>query len=259
MGRFIERNIDERAGGPAVGGGGQVEVTEKSGVELVHIPGGEFLMGSPPDEDGRSDNEGPQHLVKVSPFWLGRYPVTNEQFSLFLKENPDARPPEYWGDRTLNEPRQPVVGVCWEEARAFAEWAGGRLPTEAEWELACRAGTTGARYEEDLDAIAWYAVNTAGGTQPVGTKKPNAWGLYDLLGNVDEWCGDWFARYGDGLACDPRGPESGSRRVARGGSWFSEPEFVRAAHRNRLWTPGNRNNGVGFRMARGEMPTACAV
>ncbi len=228
-------------------------VTEKGGVELLPIPGGEFLMGSPPDEEGRFDHEGPQHRVKVSSFWLSRYPVTNEQYGRFLKENPRVEVPEYWGHRMLNQAQQPVVGVTWEQAKAFAEWVGARLPTEAEWEYACRAGTTGTRYEQDLDAIGWFRGNSGGGPHPVGQKKPNAWGLYDMLGNVYEWCNDGWRHYSEGgaLAINPVGPDAGSVRVYRGGSWDTSERYVRAASR-RAYARSDAGPTLGFRIARSQ-------
>jgi formylglycine-generating enzyme required for sulfatase activity len=237
-------------GGPSKG---KVEVTARGGVELVFIEGGEFLMGSPPGERGRSDDER-QHRVKVSSFWLARYPVTNEQYGRFLKENPHIKPPEFWGNRRFNQAQQPVVGVTWYDAAAFAKWAGGRLPTEAEWEYACRAGTTGARYDDDLDAIAWWDKNSGGATHPVGQKKPNAWGLYDMLGNVWEWVADWYGEYPEKPVTDPPGPSRGTGRVVRGWSWgLNDPSRLRGANRNWIG-PGRSYSFLGFRCARGVDP-----
>ena len=125
---------------------------------------------------------------------------------------------------------------------------GFRLPTEAEWEYACRAGTTGARYG-NLDDVAWYSSNSGSTTHPVRRKQPNAWGLYDTLGNVFEWCWDWWDTYPSGVVTDPVGPGSGSYRVGRGGSWSGGAQFARAAYRGR-WTPGRRFVNLGFRLAR---------
>lgn len=232
---------------PAIG----VEVTQNGGVELVRIPGGEFMMGSPADEPGRHADEGPQHRVKVSPFWLGRYPVTNEQYERFLKANPGVRAPSRWGDRRFNQAQQPVVGVTWFEAKAFADWAGGRLPTEAEWELACRAGVTAARYEQDLGAISWHGNNSGSGPHPVSEKKANAWGLHDILGNVWEWCSDWRGHYpkGGALVSEPAGPGMGTHRIIRGGSWRSNVALVRAAYRL-SFEPSRDDDSVGLRLAR---------
>ena len=123
-----------------------------------------------------------------------------------------------------------------------------RLPTEAEWEYACRAGTTGARYGK-LGEVAWYEDNSDGETHRVGTKAPNAWGLYDMLGNVWEWCQDWHGSYPSGPVTDPTGPSTGSYRVYRGGSWDFAAGGVRAAYRGGD-SPGYRNVDLGFRVAR---------
>jgi formylglycine-generating enzyme required for sulfatase activity len=232
---------------------------ERSGIEMVLIPGGRFVMGSPESEVGRWGNEGPQHEVELSPFYLARTPVTNEQYGRYLAANPGTQEPEYWADRKLNQPQQPVVGVTWDEARTFAAWTGARLPTEAEWEYACRAGTTTATYagdlasaEEDavLNDIAWYRRNSEGRTQPVGGKKANAWGLSDTLGNVWEWCADRLGEYAASPAKDPTGALEGGGRVLRGGSWRGDARLVRAAARNGR-EPAYRDQLFGFRVARG--------
>ncbi|MDP8225188.1 MAG: SUMF1/EgtB/PvdO family nonheme iron enzyme [Candidatus Lernaella stagnicola] len=227
--------------------------TEPGGVELVHIPGGSFMMGrSEDDEVRRWSDELPRHSVTLNEFYLGRYPVTNEEYGRFLTDNPKSKEPEFWADRKWNQPTQPVVGVTWDDAKAFAEWAGGRLPSEAEWEFACRTGTTGSRYGT-LDEIAWYKGNSNGQLQPVGLKKPNAFGLYDTLGNVWEWCeDDWHENY-DGA------PDNGSTwvkqkrgesaRVVRGGSWGDLAVYVRASIRGG-GNPDYRGSNVGFRISR---------
>jgi formylglycine-generating enzyme required for sulfatase activity len=239
----------------------EILVTEKGGIELVPIPGGTFTMGSPKNEVGRYDDEGPQHQVTLSPFWLGRYPVTNEEYGRFLAETPNVKPPEYWADRRFNQARQPVVGVSWDDAAAFATWAGGRLPTEAEWEYACRAGTTTATYAGDLkndnrdsvlDDIAWYRANSGGQLPVVGKKKGNPWGLHDLLGTVYEWCGDGFGPYPNEPVTDPVGPRFADvgRRVVRGGSWDDGVWGTRSANRVGV-QPGDRFYSLGFRFSRG--------
>ncbi|MEM7244365.1 MAG: SUMF1/EgtB/PvdO family nonheme iron enzyme [Acidobacteriota bacterium] len=216
----------------------QVLVTERGGVELVEIPGGRFVMGSPGSEEERRSNEG-QREVEVSGHWLGRYPVTNEEYGRFLKERPEHGSPRFWDDQRFNDPRQPVVGVSWADARAFCEWAGGRLPTEAEWEHACRAGTT-TRYwsgdaEEELARVDWYRGNSGGELHVVGELEANPWGLNDIHGNVREWCED----------------EMGASRVIRGGSWYDAAGGCRAACRLRL-RPGGRWWYLGFRLSRGQ-------
>ena len=238
-----------------------IVLTDKGGVELVPIPDGTFIMGSPEDEVGRYDDEGPQHEVTLSPFWLGLYPVTNEEYGRFLSDNPDVNPPKYWADRKCNQARQPVVGVSWDDAVAFATWAGGRLPTEAEWEYACRAGTTTATYAGNLknkkvdpvlDNIAWYGANSGDQLPTVGQKKGNAWGLHDMLGTVWEWCSDDFGPYPKRPVTDPVEPRSavGRLRVFRGGSWNYIARSVRSADRFRD-EPGFRSIFLGFRVARG--------
>jgi formylglycine-generating enzyme required for sulfatase activity len=206
------------------------------------------MMGSPKTDRESYDRERPEHDVTVPPYYLGRYPVTNEEYGRFLKARPDVREPEYWADRRYNQARQPVVGVSWEDASLFAAWAGCRLPTEAEWEYACRAGTMQSRYGE-LDAIAWYGDKRQQGTQPVGLKQPNVWGLHDMLGNVWEWCSDWYGVYSTNPAHDPSGPMLGSQRVVRGGSWNNDARYLRAATRIGN-TPDYRNLNLGFRLAR---------
>jgi formylglycine-generating enzyme required for sulfatase activity len=224
--------------------------------ELVRIPAGSFLMGSPKNEKGRYDEEGPQHLVQVPAFYLGRYPVTNVQYELFLKKNPKAPKPWYWADRQFNQPRQPVVGVNWEDARQYAKWAGLRLLSEAEWEYACRARTPTRFYtgdeDADLDRAGWFRVNSKGSTHPVGEKEPNAFGLYDIHGNVCEWVeDDWHDTY-DGAPFDGQAWIDDPRtafRVFRGGGWRGGAPNCRSAARSRD-APGDRYVDIGFRLAR---------
>ena len=233
--------------------------------ELVFVPGGTFLMGSPESEPKRSDNEGPQHEVTLAPFRLAKHPVTNEQYARFLQANPGARRPKYWGAAKFNQPTQPVVGVSWDEANRYCEWAGLVLPTEAQWEYACRAGTTTPfSFGDDItpeqvnyDGNHPYAGAKKGEYRkhpvPAGSLPPNAWGLHEMHGNVWEWCQDWYVSYrdnparpGDGL----RGIHSASLRVLRGGSWnFSAGGGCRSACR--LWRHADVRIGiVGFRPAR---------
>ncbi|TAN51704.1 MAG: hypothetical protein EPN21_05935 [Methylococcaceae bacterium] len=231
-------------------------VSDQGGVELVLIPGGRFLMGSP-NGVGNAD-ERPQHEVEIQPFYLGRYPVTNEEYARFLRANPDMKEPKLWGDRLFNQARQPVVGVDWEDARRFAEWAGGRLPSEAEWEYACRAGTTTAYWWGDDIGINCANCRGSGSqwsgrqTSPVGAFEPNAFGVYDTSGNVWEWLQDgWHGNYygapTDGSAWYAGGDSS--RRVVRGGSWITNPRSLRSAYRDG-YTTGEADDNLGFRLAR---------
>lgn len=231
--------------------GGELLVAGPAAVELVLIPSGTFRMGSPETELARDDDETPPHRVTLRSFYLARSPVTNEQYEQFLKANPDIPDPAYWSDRRFNQDRQPVVGVRWENAARFAAWAGGRLPTEAEWEYACRAGTTRSRYG-GLSAIAWFEANSGSVTHPVEEKLANAFGLYDMLGNVGEWCADWYAPYSADAASDPccQDPPADVRgRVVRGGGWGTQAKHVRAAFR-RSQPSDAQNAELGFRIAR---------
>jgi len=222
------------------------------GIEAVRIPAGTFLMGSPKSEMGRYDSEGPRHEVTLSEFLLGRYLVTNDEYGRFLKENPGTNEPLEWANRRFNQPRQPVVGVNWDDAQAFCEWAGGRMPTEAEWEYACRAGSNTRFWsgdsEDDLARVAWYYKNSGDTTHAVGEKPANAFGLHDVHGNVWEWCIDWSGAYSSKVQKNPAGPGHGTGRVLRGGGFRSPAVGCRSAVRS--WRrPGDRVGGIGFRVA----------
>jgi formylglycine-generating enzyme required for sulfatase activity len=227
-------------------------VDDRTGIALVSIPAGEFQMGA-----NEYESEKPIHTVRITQrFLLGKYPITNAQYARFLEASGrSVEKPKYWNDRRFNQPEQPVVGVSWHEAQAYCQWAGCRLPTEAEWEYACRAGTT-TEYSfgdkaNDLDDYAWYAGNSGGQLQPVGSKKPNPWGLFDMHGNVWECCQDWFDQeyYQHSPPRDPPGPPEGAFRAFRGGSWDYGAVSCRSALR--YWSaPECRFNDLGFRVAR---------
>ena len=245
---LIRRGIEPKVAMPEQG----VVVDERSGITFIAIPAGRFRMGS---DKGHND-EKPVHEVRITQaFLLGKYPVTNAQYARFLEAaGKKAMKPASWDDRRFNQPEQPVVGVSWDEARAFCEWAGGRLPTEAEWEYACRAGTI-TEYSfgddaKDLGEYAWFGDNSDGHTQPVGAKKPNPWGLYDMHGNVWEWCQDGFdsGYYAKSPRDDPPGPPKASRRVIRGGGWADVAEGCRSAYRCAS-EPAYRFGDLGFRVA----------
>lgn len=237
--------------------GDEVIYVEIAGIELVRIPGGTFLMGTAEDDEQGFRDERPQHDATLSDFYLARTPVTNAQYARFLAAHPEASVPVYWGDRKYNQPAQPVVGVSWADAQAYCDWAGLMLPTEAQWEYACRAGTT-TRYwsgdeEQDLARVGWYDGNTEGQLHAVGEKKANPFGLLDMHGNVFEWCRDNWGSYttspraGDGLRHEPVGD---GYRVVRGGCWFDVARFARSAYRVSDHS-GLRVHVVGFRPAQG--------
>ena len=209
------------------------------------IEPGTFVMGSPNGEEGRDSDEGPRHKVTLRQgFWMADSECTQAVYEAVMGTNPS----DFKGaDR-------PVEQVSWNEVQAFLTKLNAlvpgpdfRLPTEAEWEYAARAGTTKARYGA-LDAIAW---RVGGETHPVKRKQPNAWGLYDMLGNIWEWCADWYGSYDSGHAYDPIGPTEGTYRVLRGGGWFSPARSVRAAFRDRV-DPSSRHSSFGFRLSRGQ-------
>ncbi len=239
----IERPAIEVGGTPR-----ELHVEPRTGIAFIAIPAGEFDMGS---NDGASD-EKPVHRVRLSqPFLLSKYPVTNAEYGRFLKASPKVKPPEYCSNHQFNDPQQPVVGVSWEDAQAFCQWAGCRLPTEAEWEHACRAGSTG-RFcfgddESALREYAWYGENSDGRTHSVGQKKPNQWGLHDMHGNVWEWCQDRYVSYSPGMVIDPTGPGQGQYRVLRGGAWYYSARDCRSAFRYTS-LPSFRYGSIGFRV-----------
>ena len=215
------------------------------GMELVWVPAGEFRMGSVgPEAD---DDEQPLTQVRISRgFWLGKYEVTQAEWLGVMGTNPS----EFSGCG----PSCPVEQVSWDEVQDFIARLNAvageeryRLPTEAEWEYAARAGTIRDRYSEDLDAIAWYDGNSENQPHPVGQKEPNAWGLYDMLGNVQEWVQDWIDEYPGGYVTDPQGPGFGSGRGIRGGSWWYYASGSRAAFRADN-SPGERYDNLGCRL-----------
>ncbi len=196
------------------------------------IPPGRFWMGSPESEEGRRDNEGPRHeVVLTQGYWLGQTPVTQAHWLAVKKVNPA----EFKGTPGSPEMLRPVNNVSWYNCRDFASPFGLRLPTEAEWERACRAGTDGPNYAPDvpLTEIGWYAENSGSQTQPVGRLRPNRWGLYDTLGNVWEWChGSWRTRYKAGTQYDPQEDNRGGPWMYRGGGWAEAAPWLRAAVRD---------------------------
>lgn len=224
-----------------------VKSTDNSiGMEFVKIPAGSFQMGSPTSEPNRGEDEGPQRKVTISKdFYMGKTEVTQEQYEKVMGSNPSS---------FTGCPKCPVEMVSWDDAQEFIKKLNAkndgvyRLPTEAEWEYAARAGTTGA-YAGSLDAMAWYNSNSGDKTHEVATKQPNAWGLFDMHGNVEEWTSDWFGDYASGTAIDPTGPTSGGYREFRGGSYWHQADSLRSADRNGVHA-GIRYSSLGFRLVR---------
>jgi formylglycine-generating enzyme required for sulfatase activity len=217
--------------------------------EMVLIPAGKFLMGSLSGE-GEND-EHPQHSVYLDAYYIDKYEVTFAQYDKFCEETGKNKPSdEGWG-----RGNRPVINVTWYDANTYAKWAGKRLPTEAEWEKACRAGST-TKYsfgdnESQLGDYAWYSSNSGRKTHPAGEKKPNDWGIYDMHGNVWEWCSDWYDAnyYQNSPKKNPTGPASGTDRVLRGGSGGADGGLRSAG---RYWfIPEFRIGGIGFRCASG--------
>jgi len=211
-------------------------------MEFVRILPGEFQMGS----EGGDDDERPLHLVRItSGFELGKYEVTQAQWEAVMGSNPSHF---QGGDRPVEQVSANDAQEFLRRLNARGDGRRYRLPTEAEWEYAARAGSREARYG-NVDDIGWYSGNSGSQTHPVGQKQPNAWGLYDMLGNVLEWCQDRYGPYSAGAVTDPQGPRSGQYRVMRGGSWYVDARFLRAPDRFRV-PPRNRNDIIGLRCVR---------
>jgi hypothetical protein len=220
-------------------------------LRLRQLPAGTYMMGSPSSEKGRDKDERLHEVVISKPFYMGICEVTQAQWTAVMGSNPS-----HFKDR----PNHPVEQVSWEDCRSFIERLNGmgigffRLPTEAEWEYAARAGSRGAYYWGDDDGeilgeYSWFEGNSYSQTREVGTRRPNAWGLYDTIGNVYEWCSDWMGRYRTDRQTDPRGPSGGSYRVYRGGSWNTSAMFCRSALRYGS-APSSRRANLGLRLVR---------
>ena len=235
-------------------------------LELVRIPAGEFIMGA---SDGDAD-ETPHPVRLTHDLWMSRDEITNQQFERFLADSGYQGAAEADKDYLKHfeagvryasrDGGYPVVCVSWFNAKAFCDWLSRRagctvrLPTEAEWEYACRAGTRTRYFTGDSDAAllraGWFAENSDRTTHPVGRLEPNAWGLRDMHGNVWEWCEDWYGEtyYASSPPADPPGPNSGATRVLRGGSWFLISRYCRSANRS-FGDPRDTNYVIGFRIA----------
>jgi len=232
---------------------------------LVRIPAGWFLMGC---ETGQ-DNEKPVHRVWIDEFLLAACQITNGEYSRFLRETASPQPP-FLSDPDFNHPEQPVVGVSWDEAISYCKWVSARtgsgmnfrLPTEAEWERAARGGREGALFpwgDAAPQSLPGYADRCASnwktGPEPVGCGESNAHGLYNMCDNVHEWCNDWYAPdyYVVSVERNPQGPETGTRRASRGGSWRHHVKISRCAARSSI-PPEFRYADYGFRVACDAIP-----
>ncbi|GHU14030.1 hypothetical protein AGMMS50225_25070 [Betaproteobacteria bacterium] len=227
--------------------------TNSIGTEFILIPAGSFIMGSDKKTERAEDDETPQHRVSISQaFYLGKYEVTQGEWEAVMGSNPSK----------FKGRSNPVEQVSWDDVQTFIQRLNAkegtrkyRLPTEAEWEYAARAGIKSTySFGDDagqLGTYAWYNGNSGSQTHPVGQKKPSPWGLYDMHGNVWEWVNDWYdgSYYGRSPSTDPAGPSSGQYRVLRGGSWYGSAGSLRSGIR-RGSTPDPRNDNFGFRLAR---------
>jgi len=259
---------------PTAGGAGhgRAWTDPVTGMAFVWVPGGCYQMGCGSWTDNCDGDEKPVHEACLDGFWMGRTEVTVGAYRKFLLDGGDPSGVDWSdsdcpirkggnyplsGNKFGSSDRQPMVEVSWSGARAFADWLSRktgkrfRLPTEAEWEYACRSGGKPEKYAggNDVDRVAWYSSNSGSRTHEVGAKSPNGLGLYDMSGNVWEWCQDWKGGYPSGSQKNPTGPAGGSGRVDRGGSWGSSARYVRCGDRSGI-DPGVTYYFLGFRLAR---------
>ena len=224
----------------------------KDGAPMTLIPAGKFQMGN---NEGEPD-EIPVHEVYLDAFYMDMFEVTNALYRKFVDAT-GHEPPKYWDDPGYNASDQPVVGVVWNDAKAYCEWAGKRLPTEAEWEKAARGGLVEKTYPwgDDInrpvagDPESGTTKFPAGGTLPVGSFDPNSYGLYNMDGNAWEWCSDWYGEeyYSQSPERNPKGPDSGDARVMRGGSWFADMNTPLPVSYRYSYNPSHTSNLIGFR------------
>ena len=226
-------------------------ITDRIWSNMVEVKGGSFKMGNTPEQEVDSDDRNyPVHSVKLDTFRLCRYPVTQGEWLILMGENPS----HFRGDPSL-----PVDSVSWDDVEFFLAHlnslttGGYRFPTEAEWEYAARGGSLSRKYKysgsNNVDEVAWTRRNSEDRSHPVGKLKPNELGLYDMSGNLLEWCMDWYDENLKSLI-NPRGPASGVRRVMRGGNCFVSPDDARVSYRGRgFFSEEPRDNAFGFRLA----------
>jgi len=217
-------------------------------LEMLLIPAGTFMMGSPESEKGQSNDETQHEVTLTKPFYMGKYAVTQEHWEIVMGDNKSKK---------TNKSRLPATDVSWNDCQEFIKKLNAktngdyRLPTEAEWEYACRAGTISAySYGDSItknDANYYDGSNT--NTKEVGSFKPNAFGLYEMHGNIWEWCEDWYGEYPAGAVTDPKGPAMGECLMFRGGSFYSNVLFVRSSNRTDD-ALSNRSDSLGFRLVK---------
>ena len=216
---------------------------------MVYVEGGTFIMGATAEQKNTEKREEPAHSVTLSSFYIGKYEVTQALWKAVMGSNPS----DWKGDNL------PVEQVSWDDCQTFLRKLNAmtgnnfRLPTEAEWEYAARGGNRSRGYQysgnNNLSDVAWYDGNSGNKTHPVGTKAPNELGIYDMSGNVWEWCQDWYGDYSSSAQTNPTGPSSGSYRVCRGGSWNFNASYCRVADRHHFVTPDFRIYYLGLRLA----------
>ena len=219
-------------------------------IEMVWVSGGTFTMGATSEQGSDAwDSEKPAHSVTLSGYYIGKYEVTQAQWKAVMEDNPSR----FKGDNL------PVEQVSWNDVQEFIRKLNQltgkkyRLPTEAEWEYAARGGGNSRGYKysgsDNIGSVAWYDGNSSSKTHPVGTKSPNELGIYDMSGNVYEWCSDWYGSYNSSSRRNPKGPAGGSYRVIRSGCWHFNARFCRVSHRYDYYSPGDRRDYLGFRLA----------
>lgn len=237
-----EKSVDQRLPG-------SLSVDKDPGT-MVLIPAGHFMMGS---DEGQED-ERPVHSVYLHSYYIDEAEVTCSRYRHFLTET--GYPPHPLWNPEHDRPEDPVVGVSWNDAAAFARWAGKRLPTEAEWEKAARGGLAGKKYPWGDEIDTAKANYDSFGIMPVKSFEPNGFGLYDLAGNVAEWCEDWYSDiyYSMSPGDNPRGPQLGEKKVVRGGAWYNNQEALLIANRYKN-APDLGNFNTGFRCVQSVHPT----
>ena len=249
----VTYNYDEEpptGGGGTSGSVGEDKVIIANGVSFTMKPvaGGTFTMGATSEQQDPDDDEKPTHTVTLSDYYIGETEVTQELWAAVMGSNPS----EFTGNM-----QRPVEQVSWEDCQTFIRklneltGANFRLPTEAEWEFAARGGRNSRGYQysgsSNLGDVAWYRDNSSDTTHPVKTKSPNELGIYDMSGNVWEWCQDWYGNYSSSSQTNPTGPSTGSSRVRRGGGWSNYARYCRSANRGND-APSGRSLGLGLRL-----------